>query len=180
MTITLMSTSVFATNGPKKVDVKESAITWHAAKVTGEHEGTIQLEDATLNFDNGTLTGGTFVADMTTIVVTDLEGSWKDKLEGHLKSEDFFSIENHPQAEFVITDVKSKSAGMYSVTGDLTIKGITNPITFDAKVENNSASATLTIDRAKYDIRYGSNSFFDNLGDKAIYDEFDLKINLKY
>lgn len=180
LALSLTTTAVTANNEPKKVDVEKSTVKWNAAKVTGKHHGTVDLKEATLEFDNGTLVGGNFVVDMTSIVNEDLEGSYKAKLEGHLKSDDFFGVEKYPTASFTITDVEMTSAGMYKVTGDLTIKGITNPISFDASVKDNQASATLTVDRSKYNVRYGSNSFFDNLGDKAIYDDFDLTINLKY
>lgn len=165
----------------KKVDVVNSKITWTGHKVTGQHDGVIQLEKGTLMFnDKQQLTGGTFTMDMSTLTVTDLEGDSKGKLEGHLKSEDFFGTEKHTKSTFVITKVEGKD-GKYKVTGDLTIKGITNPTTFDMMVkDNNTATANLKIDRTKYDIKYGSASFFDGLKDKAIYDEFDLNVNLKF
>lgn len=165
----------------KKVDVVNSKVTWKGYKVTGEHAGTIQLQEGTLKFDDkNQLTGGNFTMDMTTLNVTDLEGDSKGKLEGHLKSDDFFGTDNHSKSTLVITNVDGKD-GKYKVTGDLTIKGITNPITFNMAVKgNNTASADLKVNRAKYDIKYGSASFFDDLKDKAIYDEFDLNVNLKF
>jgi len=161
------------------VNVEKSKVTWKGYKVTGEHEGTINLESGVLMFDGQTLTGGKFVMDMTSINTTDLEGEYKGKLDGHLKSADFFGVEKHPTAKFEITKAVG-SGNTYKVTGDLTIKDITNPITFDMTVNGNTASAQLKIDRAKYDVRYGSGSFFDNLGDKTIYDEFDLNVNLSF
>ncbi len=168
-----------ATSTDKQVNVKDSNITWKGYKVTGEHAGTIALKEGSLIFDDNTLSGGSFTIDMTSITVTDLEGESKGKLEGHLKSDDFFGIENHPTATFKITKVEGKN-GKYKVTGALTIKGITNTNTFDLTVGENSATAALKIDRSKYDVRYGSTSFFDGLKDKAIYDEFDLNVNLKF
>lgn len=166
--------------GEKKVNVEDSKITWKGHKVTGEHEGTIKLQEGTLQFDsNNTLTGGTFVMDMSTLTVTDLEGDMKGKLEGHLKSDDFFGTEKHATSKLVITKVDGKD-GSYKVTGDLTIKGSTNPITFDMKVVENTAIASLKIDRTKYNIKYGSASFFDGLKNKAIYDNFDLNVNLVF
>lgn len=161
------------------VDVSKSTVTWKGYKVTGEHEGTINLESGVLMFDGKTLTGGKFTMDMTSINTTDLEGDYKGKLDGHLKSADFFGVDKHPTAKFEITKAVKKG-DVYTVTGDLTIKSITNPITFDMTVKGNSATASLKIDRAKYDVRYGSGSFFDNLGDKTIYDEFDLNVNLMF
>lgn len=164
----------------KKVDVDSSKITWKGHKVTGEHDGHITLHDGKLIFDkNNSLTGGTFTMDMSTLTVTDLEGEMKGKLEGHLKSDDFFSTDKHAMSTFVITNV-SGSNGTYKVTGDLTIKGITNPNTFDMTVAGNTATAALKVDRTKYDIKFRSASFFDNLKDKAIYDNFDLNVNLKF
>ncbi len=164
----------------KKVKVDESKITWTGHKVTGQHEGTIKLQSGTLKFDDkNQLSGGTFTMDMSTLTVTDLEGDMKGKLEGHLKSEDFFGTDKHSKSTLVITKVDG-SEGKYKVTGDLTIKGITHPITFNMNIYEDTAKADLKIDRTKYDIKYGSASFFDGLKDKAIYDEFDLNVSLKF
>ncbi len=164
----------------KTVDTEASTVTWKAYKVTGSHTGTVDLESGSLVFDDDQLTGGEFVVNMTTLISTDLEGEYKGKLEGHLKSDDFFSVANHPQAKLVFTDVKANGKNSYEVTGDLTIKGITKPVTFDLSVYGSKATATLKVDRAEYDVRYGSGSFFDNLGDKTIYDEFDLVVDLEF
>ncbi|MBO3097543.1 YceI family protein [Gelidibacter pelagius] len=172
--------SSFTTSIEKKVDVDNSKIIWKGHKVTGEHDGFIILQKGALQFDDkNQLTGGTFTMDMTTLTVTDLEGEMKGKLEAHLKSDDFFSTDKHTAATFVITNVSGKD-GKYKVTGDLTIKGITNPNTFDMVVSGNTAKADLKVDRTKYDIKFRSASFFDNLKDKAIYDNFDLNVNLKF
>ncbi len=163
----------------KKVNVNESKITWTGEKLTGSHEGTISLKDGYFEMENGKIIGGEFTADMSTITVTDLSGDSKKKLEGHLNSDDFFGVSNYPTATFKMNTVVEKSNGVYGVAGDMTIKGKTNPIAFDLKVDGNTAMTTLVIDRSKYDIRYGSGSFFDDLGDKTIYDEFTLDIMLK-
>jgi len=117
---------------------------------------------------------------MTSINVTDLEGESKQKLEGHLKSEDFFGVEKYPTAKLVITSAAKKSEGVYGIVGNLTIKEDTHPVTFDLTMNGDAASTKLTIDRSKYNVRYGSGSFFDNLGDKTIYDNFDLEVDLKF
>lgn len=175
LTLVAFSTSI----EKKKVNVEASQITWTGEKLTGSHEGTIDLEDGYFEMENGKLTGGEFTADMSSIVVTDLEGDSKKKLEGHLNSDDFFGTSNYPTAKFVINTAAEKSNGVYGISGDLTIKGKTNPIAFDLEMNDDTATTTLVIDRTKYDIRYGSGSFFDDLGDKTIYDEFTLDIMLK-
>lgn len=163
----------------KEVNVSESKITWKGYKVTGSHEGTISLKSGHLIIDKNKLTGGEFVVDMTTITNLDMaSGDGKEKLEGHLKSDDFFGVAKYPTAKLVFTSVEPMNKNSYSVTGDLTIKGTTKPVTFVVSLYENKATATLKVDRAKYDVRYGSGSFFDNLGDKAIYDEFDLVVDL--
>ena len=158
----------------KEVKKEKSMVTWKGYKVTGSHEGTIEMKSGQLTFDDGELVGGEFTIDMTTITNTDLSGEYKEKLEGHLRSDDFFSVDEHPTSTMVIREVKSTAKNAYEVKGDLTIKGITKPITFDLSVYGNKATANLKVDRTKYDIRYGSTSFFDDLADKAIYDEFEL------
>ncbi len=168
-------------NGEKKqVNAEKSKVTWKAYKVGGGHEGTVTLKEGSLIFEKEKLTGGEFVVDMTTLTPTDLDGEYKDKLEGHLKSDDFFGVENHPSSKLVFTSVKPFNKNSYTVTGDLTIKNITKPVTFVVSVFGNKATATLKVDRAKYDVKYGSGSFFENLGDKTIYDEFDLVVDMEF
>ena len=167
----------------KTIDAEKSSVKWKGEKVTGEHTGTINIKSGILEFKDAKLTGGNIVIDMASIENTDLEGEYKGKLEGHLKSDDFFGIATYPEASLVITKVKEgKKEGTYEITGNMTIKGITNPITFTATfIDDNGttiANANLIIDRSKYDVKYGSGSFFDNLGDKTIYDEFTLTVNL--
>ncbi len=164
----------------KEIKTDNSTVTWKGYKVTGSHYGTVALQSGFLTFDEGKLTGGEFVVDMTTIVVGDLEGEYKGKLEGHLKSDDFFGIEKFPTANLVFNKVKSTGKNSYEVTGDLTVKGKTAPVTFELSVYGNKATANVKIDRTTYDIRYGSTSFFDDLQDKAIYDEFDLVTDLEF
>ncbi|OZV69068.1 YceI family protein [Winogradskyella aurantia] len=176
MAVTFMS---FTALIEKNVDVTESTVNWKGYKVTGEHEGTIKLKEGTLMFDGESLVGGNFVMDMTSINTTDLEGEYKGKLDGHLKSADFFGVEKHPTANLKITNVEGNN-GKYNVKADLTIKNITQPVEFTMYTKENSASAFVKIDRTKFDIKYGSSSFFDDLKDKAIYDEFDLNVNLKF
>lgn len=164
----------------KEVKAEESKVAWKAYKVTGSHSGSVALKSGALMFDNDKLTGGEFAVDMTSLIATDLEGESRQKLEGHLKSDDFFSVESHGTATLVFTNVKSTGKNSYEVTGDLTVKGITKPVTFDVSVYGSKATATMKVDRTQFDVKYGSGSFFDDLGDKTIYDEFDLVVDLEF
>ena len=162
------------------VKTKKSSLVWKGYKVTGSHTGTIDIKSASLTFNDNKLTEGEFTIDMTTLVSTDLTGEYKGKLEGHLKSDDFFGVNNHPTANLKFTNVIATGKNAYKVTSDLTIKGKTNVVIFNLSVYGNKATATLKVDRTKYGIRYGSASFFDNLKDKTIYDEFDLVVDLQF
>jgi len=164
----------------KDIKVENSKLVWKGYKVAGSHEGTIAIKSGSLSFSDEKLVGGEFVVDMTTLVSTDLEGEYKGKLEGHLKSDDFFGVSNFPTATLVFKDVKATGKNSYSVTGDLTIKGKTNPITFSISIYGSKATAALKVDRTLYDVKYGSASFFDGIKDKAIYDEFDLVSDLQF
>lgn len=164
----------------KVVDTESSKITWKAYKVTGSHEGTINLASGNLDFNGSTLTGGAFVVDMTTINTTDLEGEYKQKLDGHLHSDDFFGTATHKTASLEITSVKASGKNAYDATANLTIKNITKEVNFTISVYGSKATASLKVDRSEFDVRYGSGSFFDNLGDKTIYDEFDLVVDLQF
>lgn len=170
------------------VVAEKSEVNWNGKKVTGEHSGTIALQEGELKVAGDQLTGGTLVIDMNTLANTDLtDAEDNGKLVGHLKSDDFFGAEKYPTAKFEITSaspIAGAAAGQpnYNVEGNLTIKDKTNPVTFPATVnvagDVVTAQADVKVDRAKYDIRYGSNSFFDDLGDKAIDDEFTVSFDL--
>lgn len=164
----------------RKIDVKKSSLTWIGKKVTGEHEGTLQFKSGTLIFKNKKLAGGNFTVDMTSLHNTDQSGQDRAKLEGHLKSPDFFYTEGFPTAQMVFKNIRSKSKGVYQILADLTIKGKTNPVQFDLYLKPNQARAHLVIDRTQYGIQYGSGSFFEDLGDRTIYDAFDLDVALVF
>lgn len=181
----LLITSLFflAAIDTVEVDTTASQVTWKAYKVTGNHEGTVAVKSGALTFEDGVLTGGEIVMDMPTIKATDIQGEMAAKLEGHLKSPDFFGVEEHPTATLKITNVASRgTAGEYRVTADLTIKEITKSVKFNTIVAeeggNYVATADLELDRTDYNVRYGSGSFFENLGDKTIYDEFELGVKI--
>ena len=167
-------------DGDKKVKTEKSKVVWKGYKVTGSHEGVINMTSGSLSFKDDALTDGSFVIDMTSISSTDLDGEYKGKLDGHLKSDDFFGVSQYPTAKLDFKKVKADGKNSYTVTGDLTIKGKTNPITFKMSVYGNKATASLKIDRTKFGVQYGSTSFFEGLKDKAIYDEFDLVVDLEF
>jgi polyisoprenoid-binding protein YceI len=160
------------------VDASKSTVGWHGKKVTGEHNGAIDIKEGSLEVVDGEIKGGTVSIDMQSITNDDIsDDGMNQKLVGHLKSDDFFSVETHPTATLVLTDAK-KSGSNYTFTGDLTIKGTTKPVSFQASSTTESdavkVEGELVIDRSDFDVRYGSKSFFDNLGDKMIYDDFTL------
>jgi polyisoprenoid-binding protein YceI len=168
-----------------KVDAKSSSLNWNGKKVGGEHSGTVQLKEGTLKLKGSKLVGGSFIADLNTLVCTDIEDkTYNGKLIGHLRSDDFFSVDKYPSAKYVVTKVVAKSGNLYDVTGDLTIKGITKsvtvPVTVKTTAKGAEATGTLVVDRSKFDIKYNSKSFFDvnTLGDKLINDDFTIAFKL--
>lgn len=164
-----------------KVDLEASTVEWKASKVTGKHNGTIDIKDGDLTFTDGVLSGGTFTMDMTTIACTDLDGAMAGKLDGHLKSADFFGVEEYPTSTLVIKNVYSRGTmGEYKVVADITIKGTTKEVKFNTMLKDGSAKSTIVLDRTDYNVKYGSGSFFSNLGDKTIHDEFTLDVSLGY
>jgi len=170
------------------VDVNSSKVEWLGKKVTGQHHGTIKLAKGEFTVDNGKVTGGKFEIDMNSIVNEDLTSAEDNaKLIGHLKSDDFFGAAKYPTAKFEISKVDAlndpnKPNANSTVTGNLTIKDITKSITFPAeiKIDGNvlNAKADFDIDRTDFNIKYGSGKFFENLGDKVINDNFNLKLTL--
>jgi polyisoprenoid-binding protein YceI len=186
--ILVITSSVFASNTKNEktafeVDTKASKVYWTAKKVTGEHTGYVSVGNGKVMVEGDKVVGAQVNMDMNTIVNTDLtDAQWNQKLVGHLKSDDFFSVEKYPNANFEITSVKKASNGDYTVNGKLTLKGITNEINFPAKVNVVNgvvkANGTAKLDRTKWDIRYGSGKFFEGLGDKMIYDEFVITLDI--
>ncbi len=168
--------------GTLKVNTTDSKVEWTGRKVTGKHNGTVNIKEGSLQIKDGFLTGGEFTIDMTSIKVTDLTGEYAGKLEGHLKSDDFFNTGQFPTSTLKITQANAKGDGKFEVKGDLTIRGITKPVTFTTQLSPDGkrykANTNITIDRSQYDVKYGSGKFFEGLGDSTIYDEFDLAIML--
>lgn len=160
-----------------KVDTELSSIDWIGRKVTGQHTGKIKISSGEVLMNGKAVKGGSFVMDMTSIT------SDSERLTGHLKTEDFFSVEKNPTSKFMITKVTSAGKDRINITGNLTIKGNTETITFPATVKMQGGSLVavaknVLVNRAKFDIRYGSKSFFNDIGNKAIEDDFELGINL--
>jgi len=187
--VLVTASTVLATNskGEKaafEIDTKASKVYWTGKKITGEHTGYLSIGSGTVNVENKAVVSANINMDLNSIVCTDLEDeTYNKKLVGHLKSEDFFSVEKYPNAIFNITSVKKNSSVEHQVVGNLTIKGITHEITFPAKigVENENVTAkgrTAKIDRTKWNIQYGSGKFFEGLGDKMIYDEFEIRFDI--
>ena len=177
LVLTLSSFGLFAQT--QKINTEKSTIIWLGEKIGGQHEGFIQIKSGKLELKNDQIISGNFTIDMTSITNTDLKDEgYNKKLVGHLKSDDFFGVTKFPTATFNITKAKKFSNGKASVTGNLTIKGKTESITFDFVKNINHYTSKLEIDRSKFNVRYGSASFFDSLGDKAINDIFTLNVKL--
>ena len=165
------------------VNAANSTVKWIGSKVASSHEGTVNIQKGILMIDHGTLVGGQFSIDMNSISCSDIESEKKNQyLVGHLKNEDFFNVEQFPLAIITITKAVKGDDNSYKIVADLTIKGITHPVTFAAVVAvkglNVLATAKIKIDRTKWDIKYGSGSFFENLGDKMILDEIEFDVYL--
>ncbi len=185
--LSLTTASAFAAKAEKIVfDPKASTIKWQGKKVTGEHSGTVKLKHGEVTMNGTELTGGEFVMDMSSIEDTDItDAKNNQKLVGHLKSDDFFSVDKFPTSILKIKEAKSVegfTGPTYEVTGDLTIKGKANEVKFPMMISTKNgkttATASVTLDRTKWDVRYGSGKFFKGLGDKAIYDDFVLDVAL--
>jgi polyisoprenoid-binding protein YceI len=173
---TLLKPTVF------KLDASKSTFKWTGKKVTGAHWGYVKFSDGTLTVDKNQVKGGSFNVDMTSITAEDTKGEWGAKLEGHLKAEDFFGVDKNPKSTLVLKSVSPKGGNNFDVKADLTIKGITSEVNFPATIvigkTDVKATASFKIDRTKYGLKYGSGSFFDNLGDKAIDNDFLVEVNI--
>jgi polyisoprenoid-binding protein YceI len=161
-----------------KVDVSSSKITWKGYKPVGSHAGTISLQSGSIVIENNQIVGGFFTVDMNSI--KDEDGN--SKLEDHLKSADFFEVESFPNATFEIVKTENKE-GKTFVTGVMTIKSVSKEITFPATVSETDSSFTLTsetfkINRAEFHVKYKSKTFFNDLKDKFVNDEFDLQVTI--
>lgn len=161
------------------VNTEKSELKWNGKKVTGEHWGYMSLKDGAFTIKDNKIVKGTFTIDMTSMTCEDLEDpKWNKKLVDHLKSDDFFSVDKFPSATLQITESTAFKGNEATVKGTLTIKGITHPISFTAVKSGNMYNANIKVDRTKYEVKYGSGKFFDNLGDNMIYDDFTLDVKI--
>lgn len=172
-------------DGTYELVADQSEMLWVGKKVGGSHNGTVQITSGSVTQADGLWSNANFVIDMTTIVNNDLEGDSAKGLEDHLKGEDFFNVAEYPEAKFESTEIKAMDDGAWMVMGNLTIKGITNPVEFIANVneaENGSLHATseFKIDRTLWDVQFRSGKFFTDLGDKAISDEMSFELDLTF
>lgn len=174
-------------NGSYTLDTQQSSVAWNAQKRVGaKHNGTIEVQEGAFIVEQSQIIGGTIVTDMSTIVDVDLtDEKFNTMLVTHLKSDDFFAVETYPTATFALSEVtalEGVDGATHRVTGDMTIKGITNEISFPASFVQTDAgiqvTGTATLDRTLWDVRFGSDKFFDNLGDGLIEDEFTLTFDL--
>ena len=169
-----------ATDATYIINPDQSIIVWTGREVTtSKHFGNIYFASGQFEVKNGLISSGEFVVDMTTIDNQDLPEDRRPRLEAHLKSDDFFSVESHPTALLSILSSESMSEGKWLVSGELTIKTFTHPVEFEMLNSNDGWKANLVFDRSKYEVKFRSGTFFENLGDKLIYDDIELAINLK-
>ena len=176
--------NISLSKGNYTVNVSESKLVWTGKQMsTKEHTGTINIKNGKIIInDNGSISGDIAI-DMPTINTTDIQGRGKEKLDGHLKDADFFDVSRHPVAYLKFqADEKAYSNGKYEFEGELTIKNITHPISFYSNIDNLNgklrANAEVIFDRSLYDVKYGSGKFFDDLGDRLIYDEIAIDVTI--
>lgn len=165
-----------------EVDLSKSQVLWGGKKIGGSHNGKIQIQSGTFELKNGDIVGGNVTIDMNSLTNDDLkDAGFNKQLVDHLKSDDFFGVNNYPTATFKVTNAGKFNSDKAVVTGLLTIKGKTEKVSFVVSRKENVYSTQLKVDRSKFGVRYGSKSFFNNLGDKAIDDIFtlDIKLSLK-
>lgn len=184
--ISLLTAGALAQAETYKIDTTKSTVAWTGTKITGaKHVGGILIKEGSVDVNKGQLTGGNFTADMNSVTNDDLKGSpeYHAKLLGHLKSDDFFNVQKFPETKFVIKSVTMKGKSEALIKGDFTMIGQTQPIEFPAKIDLQKdivkGEATLKIDRTKWGLKYGSNKFFQNLGDKVINDEIEIALKLE-
>jgi polyisoprenoid-binding protein YceI len=184
LVVSVLALSLLPAQKKLVADAAATTIEWHGHKIVGaSHTGNIDLKSGWLALEGNSVTGGEFIVDMNSIRDNDLKDEkMREKLVGHLKSDDFFGVEKYPLSKLVITGSSRTPDGKTLLKGNLTIKEATHPIEFTAAESKNGGiltwSADISFDRSLYDVRFGSGKFFSNLGDNAIVDEINLKVKL--
>tara|TARA_Y100000996_G_scaffold402470_1_gene374469 strand:- start:112 stop:696 length:585 start_codon:yes stop_codon:yes gene_type:complete len=182
----LISNSTYSQTSSIPIDINKSNVKWYGDEITGkQHYGSLKFKEGNIVL-TGTgkvsdkIISGNFIVDMTSLNVEDLTGRGKNSLEGHLKSDDFFSVSKFNYAYLKILKSNDPVNGVQVISGDLTIKGISHPITFTMELNGKIAKSNLVFDRTKYDVKFRSGNFFQNLGDKLIYDDIKLEVSLVF
>lgn len=182
----LFSNSIFSQTLSQSINITKSNVKWYGDEITGkQHYGSLKFKEGNIIL-TGTgkisdkIISGNFIVDMTSLNVEDLTGRGKTSLEGHLKSDDFFSVNKFNFAYLKILKSNDPVNGVQTINGDLTIKGISHPVTFTMELNGKKAKSNLIFDRTKYDVKFRSGNFFQNLGDKLIYDDIKLEVNLEF
>ena len=179
ISIFLITTSSLAQE--YSLNTSSSELKWTGTELTTKiHYGSIGFKSGTITLSEGQPVSGKFVVNMTTLKNEDLPEAYRGRLEGHLKSDDFFSVDKFSEAILEITGSNKLSSGSFDVNGNLTIKGITEPISFSMSPSDDHWIANLTFDRSKYNVRFRSGTFFENLGDKLIYDDIIIETKLRF
>ena len=181
ITLTLISIS-FSYSQSLTANKTQSLIRWYGEELTGKtHFGNLSFKEGRIELQDGLIIGGTFVVNMTSLSVEDLSGGAKARLEGHLRSDDFFSVDKYPEATLKITQKAKIEGDVQKLYGELTIKGTKHAVDFSIiLVDKKTATANLTFDRSKYNVRFRSGSFFENLGDKLILDDIRMEVSLQW
>lgn len=181
ITFTLISIS-FSYSQSLTANKTQSLIRWYGEELTGKtHFGNLSFKEGRIELQDGLIIGGNFVVNMTSLSVEDLSGGAKARLEGHLRSDDFFSVDKYPEATLKISQKAKVEGDVQKLYGELTIKGIKHAVDFSIiLVDKKTATANLTFDRSKYNVRFRSGSFFENLGDKLILDDIRMEVSLQW
>ena len=179
--LTLISIS-FSYSQSLTANKTQSLIRWYGEELTGKtHFGNLSFKEGQIELQDGLIIGGNFVVNMTSLSVEDLSGGSKARLEGHLRSDDFFSVDKYPEATLKITQKAKIEGDVQKLYGELTIKGTKHAVDFSIiLVDKKTATANLTFDRSKYNVRFRSGSFFENLGDKLILDDIRMEVSLQW
>lgn len=166
------------------IDPVQSVLKWKGDKIAGGgHHGVISIKSGEVTLDGANLVGGKLVVDMSSINDQDLEGEMKGKLEGHLKSPDFFDVEKYPEAVFEITGAQATNDSIYAISGNLQIKDVTKNITLNAVVSSNNGTYTanvraFSIDRTNWNIVYGTSKIADKAKDAILKNEIEFEATI--